>query len=70
MASQMTRKKMNPKRFKILRSDASVESATLTITKISGLPRNSIKLVYPSGRKARSDSTIGALVKQWDISGQ
>lgn len=55
-----------PIRYKALRVDARIEAAAKTIEDKFKLPRGSVKLVYPSGRKARSDSTIGALLNRWD----
>jgi len=60
------KRKMTPTRFKVLRSDGSIETAQKTIETTFGLPVGAVKLVYPSGRKARADSTVGALLKYWD----
>lgn len=59
------RKRPTPIRYNALRVDASVESAECTIERKLKLPTGSVKLVYPSGRKARRDSTIGALLDHW-----
>ncbi len=70
MAIQKKKKReMKPIRYKVFRSDASIESAQRTIETKFGLPRDSVKLVYPSGRKARSDSTVGTLVGNWEKNG-
>jgi hypothetical protein len=53
-------------RHRKVRKDASIVAATRMIEKLFGLPKSSVKLCYPSGRKARSDSTIGALQKNWN----
>ena len=35
------------------------------IAKVFGLPQGAVKLVLPSGRKARDDATVGALLRAW-----
>lgn len=60
------RHRIKPIRFKVFRSDASVQSAQRTLERKFGLPMGSVKVVYPNGRRARSDSTVGALLKYWD----
>lgn len=55
-----------PTRFRKARSDASVSSIEQTIEKKFGLPGGSVKLVYPSGRKARMDATVGSLLAHWE----
>ncbi|WP_157203414.1 hypothetical protein [Methylomicrobium agile] len=47
------------------RRDASIPSIIRTIEKILKLPHGSVKIIYPSGRQARSDATVGSLRKQW-----
>lgn len=70
MATQKAaRKKVaKPIRFKALRVDASIQSAQRTIEHKLKLPTGSVKLVYPSGRKARIDATVGALLRHWNRS--
>jgi hypothetical protein len=50
----------------VARSDAPVDSIVKTIEETFNLPIGSVKLQYPSGRKARSDTTINHLRKKWD----
>ena len=57
-----------PTRYRVAKKDASIESIQTTLEKKFGLPAGSIKLIYPSGRKARSDSTVGALRAHWERS--
>ena len=68
MASRKAAKKKvaMPIRYTALRVDSSLEAAQRTIERMLKLPAGSVKFVYPSGRKARSDSTVGALLKHWD----
>jgi len=54
------RRTENARRFRQIRGNASIASALETIARM-GLPRECIRLVLPSGRKARSDSTVGRL---------
>lgn len=71
MVKKKTKKEriLTPIRNYILRIDSSIEAAQKTIEEKLALPKGSVKLVYPSGRKARADSTVGALVKNWDNKG-
>jgi hypothetical protein len=54
-----------PTRFRKAKADASIENIQTTMEKKFGLPRGSVRLVYPSGRKARIDANVGALRKSW-----
>ena len=64
-------KKPAPKEFPAtrkfaLRSDSSVATATRTIERIFRLPPGSIRFELPSGRRARADKSIGALLADWN----
>jgi hypothetical protein len=54
-----------PIRQRKAKSDGSVGTLQKTIEKNLGLPAGSIKIVYPSGRKARVDADVGALRAHW-----
>ena len=56
----------NAKRHRSARFDAPVDSIVKKIEKAFDLPTGSVKLQYPSGKKARSDTNIFALRKKWD----
>lgn len=58
MAKQRKRRD-KPSRYRKARDDATIGSITKNAEKLFGLPKGSVKLVYPSGRKARTDSTVG-----------
>lgn len=49
-----------------LRSDASVESGQREIERVFKLPAGSVRLHLPSGRAARSDKSIEALLRDWN----
>lgn len=68
-AKKKKSRNMKPIRFKALRTDAAIQSAQRVIETKLKLPRGSVKFVYPSGRRARSDSTVGALLEHWDKRG-
>ena len=55
-----------PKRYRVARSDASIDTILKKIERDYGLPAGSVKLIYPNGRKARSDATVGTLLKRWN----
>jgi predicted MarR family transcription regulator len=64
---QKTKKKAeSAKRHRTARSDAPIDSIVKAIEETFKLPEGSVKLQYPSGRKARSDTTINQLRKKWD----
>ena len=64
---QKTQKKaQSAKRHRTARSDAPVDSIVKKIESMFNLPAGSVKLQYPSGRKARSDTTVGALRRKWN----
>jgi hypothetical protein len=55
-----------PIRYTRLHDDGSIKSALRTIERKFGLPEGSVRLVYPSGRRARWDSTVGRLKQRWE----
>lgn len=55
---------MSAIRKKALRSDATVLRAKRVIERL-GLPRDSIKIILPNGRQARSDATLSSLCRSW-----
>lgn len=48
-----------------LRRDASIATATCEIERVFGLPEGSVRFQLPSGRRARSDKSIGALLSDY-----
>lgn len=64
------KRSVTPSRFNVLRVDGSIETAHRTIERTFGLPAGSVRLVYPSGRKARSDANVGALLRNWERNGK
>jgi hypothetical protein len=60
------KRKANAKRFRRVRKNASVGSAQRSIAREMGLPEGSIKLVLPSGRKARADASVASLRGKYD----
>jgi len=58
-----------PIRQRKAKADGSVGTLQSTIEKNYGLPAGSVKIVYPSGRKARSDADVGALRTHWQKRG-
>ena len=48
-----------------LRKDSSIGSATREIERVFGLPEGSVRFQLPSGRRARSDKSIGALLSDY-----
>lgn len=63
--SKTVRRKYPARRKFALRSDASVKSGQRRIEKVFKLPEGSVRLVLPSGRKARSDKKIEAWLRDW-----
>jgi hypothetical protein len=58
--------KRKPIRYIRLHDDGSIRSAVRTLERKFGLPNGSVRLVYPSGRRARWDSTVGNLKRRWE----
>jgi len=52
-------------RHRRARKDAKLSSIVGSIAQTFDLPRQSIKLVLPSGRKARSTAGIASFRKAW-----
>ena len=65
MAGKHGKRKLKPKRFKVVRVDASVGTTERMIEKMLGLPAGSVHIRLPSKRKARSDKLIGKLLSDW-----
>ena len=61
-----TRRIQKPVRVRSARDDASVKSIAKRIEKDYGLPDGSVRIENPTGKKARSDGTVGSLRKRWD----
>ena len=59
------KKKPSPKRFLAARTDASVGTIERKIAKMLKLPEGSVQLRLPTLKKARSDKSIGALLRDW-----
>ena len=64
--SKMKKSRSYPSRRKFsLRTDSSVGSGQKIIESVFGLPKGSVKLHLPSGRKSRTDKSIASLLKDW-----
>ena len=61
----MNERNLEPIRYHKAHGDALIESIQKTIENEYQLPRGSVKLIYPSGRKAHSNSTVDALRRHW-----
>jgi hypothetical protein len=60
-------KKEFPARRKFnLRRDASIGTGQRKIERVFGLPEGSVRLHLPSGRPARTDKSVKALLSDWD----
>ena len=60
-------KAITAKRFRVARSDCSIPSMISNIEYLFYLPMGSVSLVYPSGRKAQSNLTVGHLRNKWEV---
>lgn len=61
-----TKRKGKVIRSRKFRDDASIVSVTRSIEEKFGFPKGSVRIQYPSGRKARTDSTLGKLKKAFE----
>jgi hypothetical protein len=66
MAKRANGKEFPAKRKFALRRDASVGAAQREIERVFRLPKGSIQFHLPSGRRARTDKSIGALLVDYD----
>jgi len=69
MAGHKSKRNYKSRRTYFLRRDAKVGSgqARIEIETTFGLPTGSVRLLLPSGRPARSDKSIDALLLDWGI---
>ena len=65
MPKKTATKEFAAKRKFNLRRDSSVASGTREIERVFGLPEGSVRLQLQSGRRARSDKSIGALLSDY-----
>lgn len=62
----MKRKRKYPaKRTFSSRDDSSVDTLVGHIEKTYRLPKGSVKVINPNGRKARRDKTVASLREDW-----
>jgi hypothetical protein len=61
----MATRKRKPIRYTRLHDDGTLANAQRVIEKKLKLPKGSVRLVNPGGRRARSDSTVAALKRRW-----
>jgi len=54
-------------RKNVIRRDATIDRAEREIERVMGLPSGCIRLVLPSGRKARTDKLVGSLLSDWGV---
>jgi hypothetical protein len=67
MAGKRKKKVFAARRKFNLRRDASVATGQKKIERVFGLPEESVRLHLPSGRRARTDKTIGRDAKTKDF---
>lgn len=60
------KKAESARRHRTARRDASPIAVRKMLAGLAGVPVDAIQLVYPSGRKLRSDSDIGKLRRSWE----
>jgi hypothetical protein len=65
MAKKAPSKSLSAKRTYSLRRDATVASGTRKIEQVFDLPKGSVSLQLPSGRRARSDKKMGPLLSDF-----
>lgn len=56
----------SPSRFRIARSDATIETIRKKIEAVFGLPEGSVVLCGPKNKPLRGDATIATLRKRWE----
>lgn len=68
MAKKHKKSNQIPTRWRGARSDASVRTIECNIEEAFKLPKGSVGLHLPSGRRARGDKKIGKLLGDYDWS--
>lgn len=63
--TQRRKRHDKPSRYRKAKSNSSIARVQRTLEEKFGLPEGSVRSVYPSGRKARTDSSVGALRTHW-----
>jgi len=53
------------RRKNVLRRDAKIGSAEREIARVFGIPGGCVRLVNKTGRKARTDKSVAALLREW-----
>jgi hypothetical protein len=56
----------NAKRHRKARKDVAIPALIKTIEKTYKLPAGSIRVVYPSGRRAGANATAGSVRSKWE----
>ena len=65
MAAKKTGKAEVPRRYRGIRQDTTIKRAESEAARILNLPPGCVRFVLPSGRKARTDKSIKAFLKDW-----
>lgn len=55
-----------PLRYRRARASATLRTLQGRIEDTFGLPEGSLKFIYPNGRKARYDTSVGVLRRRWE----
>jgi hypothetical protein len=66
MAKKQNSGEYPARRKSALRRDATVASGQRETERVFDLPSGSVRFELPSGRRARTDKTIGALLSDWE----
>ena len=59
------KKSEEPSRYRRVKADCSIPTLQQTIENTFGLPQGSVRIIYPSQRKAPSNADVGLLRKRW-----
>lgn len=65
MVAKKTRKTEIARRYRGIRRDTTIKRAETEAARILNLPAGCVRFVLPSGRKARTDKSINAFLKDW-----
>jgi hypothetical protein len=64
VAKKSTHEKQARRKY-VLRRDSTIGSAEREIAKVFDIPKESVRLVNPNGRKARADKLVNAFLHDW-----
>lgn len=64
---RLQRRSQSARRYRKAYRTTEIATITKRIADVFSLPVDSIRLIYPTGRKAHSNATVGSLRDRWEV---